>query len=128
FQETGASAVFMPQFFPPAKNQRGVVGRWRSIFEALEALQQRDVVPEFEVQPVIQASAYNQPRGTTGPELLEQLQATLGYGGDLKVTGIWLMAWTAMDSHFHWGAESHWRDGHEYADVVGRFLSQSGQG
>jgi hypothetical protein len=127
FQEVGAPAVFMPQFFPQAQNQRDVVGRWRSIFEALEALQQRDAVPEFEVQPVIQASAYNQPRGTTGPELLEQLEATLGYVGDLKVTGVWLMAWTAMDSHFHWGAESHWRGGHEYADVVGRFLSGSGQ-
>jgi len=124
FDQIGARAVFMPQFFPQAQNQRDVRARWQSIFEALSALKDRSDVPDFDVQPVIQASAYDQARGTTGPELLEQLEATLGYQGDLNIQGVWLMAWTAMDDHFHWGAESHWRKGHGYADVVGEFLDR----
>ena len=62
-----------------------------------------------------------------GEKKLRQVPVLAEGCRDLKVTGVWLMAWTAMDSHFHWGAESHWRGGHEYADVVGRFLSGSGQ-
>ena len=122
FGRTGARAVFMPQFFPQAQNTRDVIPRWRSVFEALSALKQRPGVPDFDVQPVIQASAYSHPRGTTGPELRQQLDATLGFQGDLDIDGVWLMAWTAMDANFGWGAESHWRKGHNYADVVGEFL------
>ena len=124
FRDTGAQPVFMPQFFPQAQNQTGVVAKWRRILESLEALQARDDVPEFRVEPVIQASAYNQPRGTTAAELVEQLQATLLYQGELRVTGVWLMSWTAMDSHFHWGAESQWRSGYQYAKAARGFLSQ----
>ena len=29
-----------------------------------------------------------------------------------------------MGAHFHWGAESQWLKGENYADVVGEFLDR----
>jgi hypothetical protein len=122
FQRTGAQAVFLPQFFPQAQNVSDVTAQWADIFRNLEACQARRDVPAFRVEPVIQASAYSSPRGPTGGELQRQLQATIGYDGKLDVTGCWLMSWTAMSESFTWGAESQWRKGRGYADVVGEFL------
>lgn len=125
FEQIGAQAVFLPQFFPQAQNDSSVTSRWGDCFEALDALQRHQELPPFQVQPVIQASAYLQSRGTTSEELLRQLEATIGYKGKLDIAGAWLMSWSTMDSSFTWGADSQWRKGKGYANVVNDFLARS---
>ena len=123
FQRVDATAVFLPQLFPQAQNITDVGSRWQDIFRNLTECQARRDVPKFRVEPVIQASAYSTPRGPTAEELRRQMQATIGYEGRIDVTGCWLMSWTAMDKSFTWGAESQWRKGRVYADVVEEFLA-----
>ncbi len=123
FSSTGATPIFMPQFYPwedgtwNYHDERDGYVWWNVALDELLYLKNNDY-PSLRVQPVIQACA-SEKAGPGHPDIHNQLRAVLDHS---VVEAVWLLGWNNNVKANGWtcykSTDNRWTDKQQIAEAI----------
>ena len=121
--------VYLPQYYPWIGNDWRIQQpkRWDEWLKlGLEecVAQQKFFPGQLEIQPILQASAWQVNRGPSHKEMHKQIRVSLDAGCE----GIWLIGWhnpSFPGFESHWDSRSHFAEGRHYDEAIVREVTDT---